>query len=232
MRHFFAVCFLCFAPTLKSENLYLQANLNKSSHEKYAPFDAFNFIKKHDRKNAFQLSFDPYHSEEGQLSKKSAIKRMTRFGNTIIADFIKRKVKGFSYNSSKKHTAKTNSKNSNVNQIPSKTNREVENKFYYTLSCRLKGRKVELHFLNDHFKLIGNLRFDGNSNIDLSKNFKSFDFQGTYSLFPKNRYHSVKLQKQLFLNINANASLKYFYLKKDPSEVNDGIIEVIYSRSF
>jgi len=236
MRHLLVICIICIAHPSKGANLYVQAHLNTSSQNKYSKFDIFSFIKKYDRKNTFQLPFDPYESENNQIEKKLAVKRITKFGNTIIADYIKKKIKIFTYKSKKRSIIiqqDTNHKTDQKNSITKiKNENKAEDQFAYTISCRLKGRKVEFHFLNNHFNLKGTFRFNGHSQIDFNKRFQTFNFHSTYSIFPKDGSHTLKLHKQLFSNISANTSFKHYYFKKDPSSFNDGIFEILYNTSF
>jgi len=197
---------------LISGNLYAQHNPPPSikNSRKFT-----HWINSHDRKNLFQIPFDPYQDNSIKLESDEALSRIKKFTSTLFEDYFKKKyrvIKGIRIRGN--HSTVVNSKSFNI----------IDD-----IKYSLKGRKMQVAILGQYFNVLGVLYFDGHGEIKVYQYLNGHNLETEYNYSIKEELHTIIFKKHFSNKLSMKASIiKDNSYQKDGNQT-DEYIELLYT---
>lgn len=203
---------LIFINNLISNNLYAQHDIPPAI-KNATKFT--QWINTYDRKNVFQIPFDPYKDRSPKLESNEVLNRIKKFTSTLFEDYFKKKykvIKGV--------------------RITGKYSTEVNNnslRIIDDVKYSLKGRKMQVSILGQYFNVLGVLYFDGHGEIKIYQHINGYNLETEYNYSIKEELHTIILKKYFSNQLLMKASIiKDNNYQKDYNQT-DKFIELLYT---
>jgi hypothetical protein len=203
---------LIFINNLISADLYAQHDIPPSI-KNATKFT--QWINNYDRKNVFQIPFDPYQDNSPKLENNEALSRIKKFTSTLFEDYFKKKykvIKGVRITGN--HLTEVNNNSFNI---------------INDVKYSLKGRKMQIAILGQYFNLSGVLYFDGHGEIKIYKYLSAHNLDTEYKYSIKEELHTIIMKKYFTNQFSLMASIiKDNSYQKDYDQT-DKFIELLYT---